>query len=311
MFSVHCHFSCAAKLSVMLRFPCHFETVWHIFYRGSSFRKDYGKLGVLCALFSDVPVLAMTATASRSDIQCIQDSLGLKNCKSIVGNPDRKNIFYKKTFRTGKDMDSTQAILIPIAKALLNQKTDYPVTIVYLPLRLCGFAYKIFEHVLGVEQYFPSYSLSVPANRLFAQFHAPQTNEMKEEILKQLSSGRSVVRVLFATVAIGMGVDIPNIRQVVHIGPPYTVKAYFQETGRAGRDGKPSVAHLYIGKNRVGMEDDMREFCSSKDVCLRKLLLKSLDYEQDVTIKPLHVCCGVCEKQCECSSCSNLGIGKL
>ena len=110
--------------------------------------------------------------------------------------------------------------------------------------------------------------------------------------------------------------DIPNIRQVVHVGSPYTVKAYLQETGRAGRNGKPSVAHLYynnrdIGKNRVGMEDDMRQFCSSKDVCLRNLLLKSLDYEQDIIMKPLHICCGVCEKQCKCSTCSNLGIRKL
>ncbi|CAB3996160.1 Hypothetical predicted protein [Paramuricea clavata] len=58
---------------------------------GSDFRQDK-RLGVLCALFPDIPVLAMTATASRIDIQCIQDSLGLKKCKSIIGNPDRKNI---------------------------------------------------------------------------------------------------------------------------------------------------------------------------------------------------------------------------
>ena len=50
---------------------------------------------------------------------------------------------------------------------------------------------------------------------------------MKEEILKQLSSKASTFRVVFATVAIGMGVDIPNIRQVIHVGPPCTVKIYF------------------------------------------------------------------------------------
>ena len=175
-------------------------------------------------------------------------------------------------------MDSLQAMLTPIAKALLEQNIDYTVTIVYIPLRLCGFAYKLFEHALGVAQYFPHGSPSIPANRLFAQFRAPQTKEMKEEILNQLCSGRSVICVLFATVAIGMGVDIPNIRQV---GPPYTVKAYFQETGRAGRDGKRSMACLYynnrdIAKNRTGMEGKMRNFCSSDEKCLRKLLLKSL-----------------------------------
>ena len=289
---------------------------YHAIFRGSDFRKDYGRLGVLCALFSDVPVLAMTATASRTDIQCIQDSLGLKKCKHIIGNPNRKNIFYNQVFRTGRDMNSLQAILMPIARALLEQNIDYPVTIVYIPLRFCGFAYKLFEHVLGVAQYFPLGSPSIPANRLFAQFHAPRTKEMKEEILKQLCSGRSVVRVLFATVAIGMGVDIPNIPQVIHFGPPCTVKAYFQETGRAGRDGKLSVACLCynnrdIAKNRAGMEENMCNFCSSDEKCLRKLLLKSLDYEQDVVMKPLHLCCSVCERQCKCFSCLHVQIKKL
>ena len=56
---------------------------------------------------------------------------------------------------------------------------------------------------------------------------------MKEQILRQLCSGTSTVRVIFATVAMGMGVEIPSIRNVIHIGPPCSVKAYFQETGRA------------------------------------------------------------------------------
>ena len=278
------------------------------FNRGNDFRTDYAKLGVLCALFPNVPVVAMTATASQTDIKCIQAVLGLKKCKCIIANPDRKNIFYRKLFRSGKDVDAVTAILEPIAKDLLQDKNDYPLTIVYITLRLCGFAYKLFEHILGSEQYFPTGSATVPENRLFAQFHASQTDQMKTEILKQLCSGKSVVRVVFATVAIGMGVDIPNIRNVIHISPPCTVKAYFQETGRAGRDGKPSSACLYynnreIAKNRMGMQDDMRHFCRTDNECLRRLLLKSLDYKQDILVEPSHLCCSVCENECECSLC--------
>ena len=295
------HFNTYAKLCFL--FNC----------RGSDFRTDYGKLRVLCAMFPNVPVLAMTATASRSDMKCIQDSLGLKNCKLIVTNPDRKKICYKKIFRSGQDVDAIQSILIPIAKALQQKKIEYPLTIVYIPLRLCGFAYKLFEHVLNDEQYFPPGCASVPSNRLFAQFHAPQMSEMKEEILKQISSEAGIVPVGFATVAIGMGVDIRDIRQIIHIGPPSSVKAYFQETGCAGRNGKQSTALLHysnrdIAKNRVGMQDDMRAFCMSKDICLRKLLLQSFDYEKDVATKPLHNCCDVCEKDCDCPSCLELLI---
>ncbi|XP_028394542.1 putative ATP-dependent DNA helicase Q1 [Dendronephthya gigantea] len=179
---------------------------------GSDFRQDYRRLGVLCALFPHVPVIAMTATASHADVKCIKDSLGLKKCKNVIGNPDRKNIYYKKVLRTGHDVDTIESILMPIASDLLQQKIAYPLTIIYISLRLCGFAYKLFEHVLGIEQYFPSGATAIPANRLFAQYHSPQTNQMKEEILKQLCSGKSTVRVVFATVAIGMGVDIPDIR---------------------------------------------------------------------------------------------------
>ena len=115
---------------------------------------------------------------------------------------------------------------------------------------------------------------------VYLQFHALQTNQVKDEILKQLCSTCSIIRVVFATVAIGMGGDIIDIRQVIHVVPPRSMKAYFQETGFAGRDGKPSSACLFynnrdIRKNRVTMQDEMRYFYSSNDICLRKLLLES------------------------------------
>ena len=129
-------------------------------------------------MYPEVPVLAVTATASQADMNAIQDLLGLKKFLFVVGNRDRASILYTKLFRQGQDVDAVKAILVPIVNGLLLLKMQYPLTIVYIPLKLCGFAYKLFEHVLGNKQYFSPAALCL-ANRMLAQFHAAQTNQTK------------------------------------------------------------------------------------------------------------------------------------
>ena len=150
----------------------------------------------------------MTATVNQQDRKYIMESLGLKECQNIVGDHcdlNRKNILYKKVFRQGQDLDAFEGISRPIAMNLLEYKIQHPLTInIYLPLNWCGFAYKIFESVLGSLQYYPAGSLQIPENRLFAQFHVSQTKQMKDQILHHICSPVSIVRVTFATVAIGM-----------------------------------------------------------------------------------------------------------
>ena len=190
----------------------------------------------------------------------------------------------------------------------MNTTINYPLTIIYMPLKWCGFVYRLFESIMGLYQYYPSNSSPVPKNRLFAQFHAPQTTSMKEEILCQLNSEKSNLRVVFATVAFGMGVDIHLVRQIIHIGPPRTIREYFQETGRAGRDGKFSKAILYyssrdIAQNKPGFQEVVRTYCHCNDQCLRCLLLQFLDVKLPVSVSPGHLCCSVCKKTCECIEC--------
>lgn len=140
----------------------------------------------------------------------------MKDVHMAVGNIDRPNIFIQKLFRKWSDDDALEAIILPIMKDLKDKKTEYPLTIIYLPLQWCGYAYNLFDHYMGLQQYFPDGTSAEPCNRLFAQYHSPQTQKMKDEILKQLSSTNCKVRVIFATVAIGMGVNIPNVRCIIH-----------------------------------------------------------------------------------------------
>ena len=124
-------------------------------YRGKDFRVDFSHLVVLCAKFSNIPVITMTATATKCDREEIKRSLDIKNCSEVVGNPDRTNIMYKKHFRVGLDVDSLMSILTPMPQDLLQENICYPLTIIYIPLKWCGYAYKIFECVLGINQYYP------------------------------------------------------------------------------------------------------------------------------------------------------------
>ena len=277
-------------------------------HRGDDFRKDYSNLAMLCATFPSVPVVALTATASKKDVSAIKESLNLKSPLEIIANPNRSNIFYEKVFRQGEDVDFMKETLKPIVTQLKEKTVTYPLTVLYLPLKWCGFAFKYFEKNLGIEQYYPSTAEALPENRLFAQFHAPQTKAMKDQILTELASPISKVRVIFATVAMGMGVDIPEIRRIIHVGPPRSIREYFQETGRAGRDEKPATATLYynnvdIAKNKPGMSDDIRSYCHVESECLRKFLLKCLD-AGDVNSNTVgHSCCSYCKSTCRCQDC--------
>ena len=167
-------------------------------------------------------------------------------------------------------------------------------TIIYLKLKYCGYAYNLFERVLGDRQFVGE--TRDPVGRLFAQFHAPQTTRMKKAIIGEIRKTDSRIRVLFATSALGMGVDVPSVEHVIQITPPSNIESYLQEVGRAGRTGVPSRATLYfnnsdIAANKEHVTKPMKAYCKLQESCLRNLMLKYLG-SSCVTQER---CCCICD----------------
>ena len=269
---------------------------------GSEFRPDFGKLAQLESLFPTAPILALTATAPQKLIEHLKVKLQIKNPMVLVGNLDRSNIFICKDKRrtSSSGAESYNDILLPIAEKLKVELIKYPLTFIYLPLKWCGYAFKLFLNVLGEKSYLPV-SIVRPENCLFPQYHAPQTDLMKDEILKQLtgSTENCKIRVVFATVAIGIGVNIPEVRHLIHLDVPRTVESYYQEIGRAGRDNKPARATLYyngsdIASNKPGMTDEMRSYCLIANSCLREFVLNYLGSRSNPKPTPSQLCCSNC-----------------
>lgn len=249
------------------------------------------------ATLPDVPIMLLTATASTKVKDILIKNLELTNPKVIQISPDRSNIMYKKVKRqeSTKTKDDLDVILSQLCEELLDKRINFPITIVYTDLDCIEYCYEYMNDKMGGHQY---EGQAIPENRLFGQFHRYYPEKMKTILLKNLCSPNSVVRLLFATIALGMGLDAPSIRRVIHFKPPTSVERYLQETGRAGRDGALSNAILYynnmdVRSNRPGIKISIIDYCKSEKQCLRNILLSHLGFEVSPN-RELSSCCSVC-----------------
>ncbi len=186
---------------------------------GHDFRPDYRLLRPLLNEFGDVPRLALTATADEHTQEDILAQLGIAEDGMIVAGFDRPNIRYHITPRDSLTRQLQQ---------LLNAEPGPG--IVYAPTRA------------ATERL--AQSLATPGREVRA-YHAGMPPEVRSR--NQAAFVASENMVMCATVAFGMGIDKPDVRFVAHAGLPKSIEGYYQETGRAGRDGDPSTAHLFWG----------------------------------------------------------------
>ena len=173
----------------------------------------------------------MTATATKEYQTVISQSLNRKDPKLVRVNPDRENIFYKVLQRPSyvkqANVDQFEDILLLIADELLATNIKMPVTIIYLSVELCGAGYAFLDRKLRVHQFYPTGAPQIPQNRLFAQFHSPQADKIKNEIITSIVTESCTQRVIFSTVAFGMRVDSPCVERIIHFGVPRPMESFF------------------------------------------------------------------------------------
>jgi ATP-dependent DNA helicase RecQ len=209
-----------AKIALFAIDEAHCVSQW-----GHDFRPEYIGLSVISERFPDVPRIALTATADDLTRREIVERLGLAGAPSFVASFDRPNIRYEIV-----DKQNAPAQL----KAFISERHAGDAGIVY-----CLSRAKVEDTAAALT------GAGIEA----LPYHAGLDSRLRARNQDRFINEDGIV--IVATVAFGMGIDKPDVRFVAHLDLPKSIEAYYQETGRAGRDGKPSSAWMAYGLSDI------------------------------------------------------------
>ena len=206
---------------------------------GMAFRPAYKLLGELRQKLSRPPVIALTATASKATQQHILEALGARNAKVIVTGFYRPNI----EIRIKKQFSSPAAKYEYILEVIQSHPGEK--ILIFTPTVKQG------EELLGYLR----------QKEVGAHFFHSKLDSKDKMRLQNLYTGveQPELQILISTSAFGMGIDIPNIRHIIHLTPALSLTDYVQQIGRAGRDGRQAYAHLLYNPKDGGLLKFMAE----------------------------------------------------
>ncbi len=222
------------KLALFALDEAHCVSQW-----GHDFRPEYLQLSILHERHPTVPRIALTATADVQTRAEIKEKLGLAEARVFLSSFDRPNI----TYRVVPKKSERQQML-----AFLRENHGEDAGIVY-----CMSRAKVEDTAAWLNA----------QGREALPYHAGLPADVREANQDRFIKSEGIVMV--ATVAFGMGIDKPNVRFVCHLDPPKSLEAYYQETGRAGRDGLPANAWMSYGMADVVMLRQMLEQSEAGD----------------------------------------------
>ncbi|XP_061357692.1 ATP-dependent DNA helicase Q-like 2 isoform X2 [Gastrolobium bilobum] len=269
-----CHH--AGRLSLISIDEAHCCSQW-----GHDFRPDYKNLGILKTQFPNVPMVALTATATQRVQNDLIEMLQIPRCVKFVSTVNRPNLFYmvKEKSSVGK------VVIDEIAKFIQESYPNNESGIIYC------FSRKECEQVAKELR-----ERGISAD----YYHADMDVNAREKVHMRWSNNK--LQVIVGTVAFGMGINKPDVRFVIHHSLSKSMETYYQESGRAGRDGLPSECLLYFRPGDVprqssmvfyensGLQNlyDIVRYCQSKRQCRRSAFFRHF-------AEPLQECNGMCD----------------
>lgn len=240
---------------------------------GRDFRPEYGRLGEVRKKLGSPPVLAFTATAGQAMQQRILSSLGIEDAEVFVRGVDRPNIALIRwsALPTARHHEIASLLRLPFFAARK--------AMIFVPTARIG---------QELQADLRNNGLDVPF------YHSKLGNEWeRQELLKRFQGeSRPVVQHIICTNAFGMGLDVPDVRLVVHWQQPASVEDYLQEFGRAGRDGKQSIAVTFTeGGRGAGRDVGLLRFMAEKtatgsgleELAARSMLQQRFSQIEDLT----------------------------